>query len=127
MIFLSSLSLTTFSTILPRLSLSHFVSTSQYPLTLFSLAAFSFKHSNCHKPSLFSPHGQKKVALHLCILYMSDLLVSASRNSVSFDFFAINEICSILCKNHISVVSSSSCNCFEIVQALHPYIGRGSI
>ena len=50
--------------------------------------------------------GSNKVAWHLHILFMSDLVVSDSRKTVSFDFFAAHEICSILRGNHISVASS---------------------
>ena len=50
----------------------------------------------------------------------------ASRNTISF-FFAVLEIRSILSRNHISVVLCFFCNCFEIVQALHPYTRMGSI
>ena len=38
----------------------------------------------------------KKVAWHLHILFMSDLVVSAFHNTVSFDFFVVHEICIIL-------------------------------
>ena len=41
----------------------------------------------------------KKIAWHLCILFMNDLVVSASRNTISFDFFAVNEIRNILQRN----------------------------
>ena len=49
---------------------------------------------------------------------MSDLVESASRNTISLDFFPVHEI------RGISVVF---CSCFEIVLAWHPYIRQGSI
>ena len=62
------------------------------------------------------------------ILFMSDLIVSASRNSVSFNIFAVHEICSFLRRDQISVAFSFFfCNCFEIVQALQPYIRMGLV
>ena len=69
----------------------------------------------------------KKVARRLRILFISDLVVLASRNTVSFDFFEVDKIRSIHLKNHISVASSFFCTCFEIVEASHPYIRTGSI
>ena len=65
----------------------------------------------------------------LSIIYnfMSDLVMSAFRNTVSSDVFAVQEILSILRRNHISVASTFYCTCFEIVQASHPYIRMGSI
>ena len=61
------------------------------------------------------------------ILFMTHLAMSVSGNTVLFDFFAVSEIGSILCRNHISVASSFDRSCFEIVQASHPYIIMGSI
>ena len=91
--------------------------------------AFPFDHSSCHKMFHFlSSYGMlKKGCLHLWILFMRDLVVSASQNAVLFDFFAVHEICSILHRNHISVGSSFICGCFEIVQVSHSYIRMGSI
>ena len=58
---------------------------------------------------------------------MSDLVVLAC-NTVLFDFFAVHEISRILCR-HISVAFNffCICNCFEIVQSLHPLIRMGSV
>ena len=69
---------------------------------LFSPAAISFSHSSCHEMFLFlsSNHMPK----NLPILFMSDV-VSASRNTISFDIFAVHKIHRILCRNHISVTS----------------------
>ena len=61
----------------------------------------------------------KKVVWLLCFLFMSDFIMSDSRNTILFDFFAVLEICSILRRNHISIASSFFCNCFKTVQALH--------
>ena len=46
---------------------------------------------------------------------------------VSFNFFAINEICNILLKIQVSVAPSFFCGCSETVQALHADIMTGSI
>ena len=46
----------------------------------------------------------KKVALDLHFLFLNDCLMSASCDTVWFDFYAIPEICSLLLTNHISVV-----------------------
>ena len=78
-----------------RPTLSHFVSPSNsfpgcfrqlhFPLIILVLTRCSH---------FFSLHGQKKVALHLhmCILFISDLVITASCNTVLFDFFTIYEI-----------------------------------
>ena len=59
---------------------------------------------------------------------MSDLIVLLSmRFSIaSYAVFAVHVTWRILLKNHISVTSISFCSCFQSVQALHPYISRGS-
>ena len=58
-----------------------------------------------------------KVAWHLNILLMR-YLVSARGKPVSFDFFAVHEIFSFLpLRNHMSVATSFSCSCIEIVKA----------
>ena len=46
--------------------------------------------------SSFSP--LKQVAWCLCTLFMSDLVVSASCNTVLYDFFAVHDVLSILCR-----------------------------
>ena len=43
----------------------------------------------------------KRVALRLIILFMSYFVVLASRNTISFDFFAVHEIRGTLRNNHI--------------------------
>ena len=95
-------------------------------------AIFSFNHSRCHKMFLFlsSNHvAKKKAAWCLCYLCKSYLIVLSHRNTniISFDFFAVQEIRSIFRMNHISVASSFFCNCFEIVQASHPFFRMDSI
>ena len=71
---------------------------------------------------LSSHHMAKKVSRR----FMSDLVVSASQNAVSFDFF-VREIHSIFHRNHISLASCFYCSCFEIVQASHLYTKMCSI
>ena len=63
--------------------------------------------------SLFSLHAQERLS---CDYIMSDHIVTASRITVSFDFFAVHEIRSTLHMNHISVASSFFCSCFEFFQ-----------
>ena len=105
----------TFSASVTR-KFSHFVS----PFNIFSWYIFlGFRLSQDVLLSLFSSHCQKRLPWCLGILFTSDLVVSlsASPNPVLFDFFAVHEIHSILCMNHISVADSFFCSCFEIVQA----------
>ena len=52
--------------------------------------------------SLFSSPGQKRF-LGFTYSLMSDLLLLAYCNTVSFDLFADHEIRNILCRKHISV------------------------
>ena len=107
---------------------SHFVSLSNIFLLFFLCCGFSSITqvvTRCSSLS-FLVAWPKTVAWRLRILFKSDL-VSASCNTIWFDFSAVHEIHSILCRNHISVVSSFFCNCFKIVQASHPYIKMGSI
>ena len=40
--------------------------------------------------------------------------MSASRSNVSFDFFALHEIRSFICRNPISAASSFFCDCFVL-------------
>ena len=68
-----------------------------------------------------------KVAWALGILFMNDVVVSASRSTVSFDLFAVHKICRILSKNDISVASCLFCNCFRFFTTLHPNVIMGSI
>ena len=97
------------------------LNTHLHPLSLLSasLTGPTFCHFLVHPTSFW----RKKVAWHLHILFMSDLVLSASRYTVLFDFF---EIFSILHRNHISVAFTFLCNCFEMVQALPPYFGMVS-
>ena len=103
------------------------------PSNIFSPAAFSFNHSSCHNVSQFlsSLHMTKKdlTFSHLHVLFISDLVVSASHNTknILFDLFAIHKIRNILGKNHISVASCFFCNCFNIFQNLHPHIRMDKI
>ena len=122
MTFHAFLSLIAFSVSVTRPTPSHFVIPSNL---LFSPAALSVDHSSCHKMFLFlsSHHRAKNVPSRLPILFMRDLVVSASRSSVSFGFFAFHEIRSILHGTHFFLPPIS----FEIVQASHPYIRMGSM
>ena len=55
---------------------------------------------------LSSHHMVKKSpGVHIIILFMSDLICPASHNTVSFDFFTVHEIHSILYRDHVSVTS----------------------
>ena len=76
-------------------------------LVVFPSCVFlqSFQLSQDVLVSLFSSGGQKKVAWRILILFINDLVVSATRNTVSFDFSAFHEIRSILRRNHISAAS----------------------
>ena len=87
----------------------------------FPPVAFSLDHSNCHKMFKFLIIWPKKVAWlwRLYIVFTSDLVVWGSCNIVSPDFFEVNDICCILCRNHISVSSSFFCSYLDIVQAVH--------
>ena len=96
------------------------------PLLLLHFPLIISVLTKCSSFSNFIP-WPKKVACCLHISFMSGLGVSASPNIVSFDFFAVHEICSILLKNHIHVASDFFCSYFQIVHALHPYIWVGSI
>ena len=125
--FHTSLSLIAFSASIACPNLSHFVSP-----TVFS-HCFSLLHIPLSIPvvtrcSSFSLPitWPKKVAWCYHILFMGDL-VWTSRITVSFDFYAVFEILSILHGKHISVASNFVFNCFEIVQASHPYIRISSI
>ena len=113
---LPCISFLTFSTSVTRPTLSPFVSPSNifsrcYPLMRFPSNAVV---TRCTSLSLIII-WPKKVAWRLRILFLSDL-VYASRNTVSFDFFAVHEIRSILQMNHISFASSFVCKCFKSVQ-----------
>ena len=110
-------------------TLNNFVSPSNifshcFPLLCFPLIILIVTRCSIFFLLITKP---KKLAWHLLILFMSDLVVSASCNTVLFDFFAVHEIHSILQRNQMSVASSFFCTCFEIVQALHPYVRMGSI
>ena len=83
--------------------------------------------TRCSSFSLLTFTWLKTVVQRLRILFISNLVVSASRNTVSFDFFLVHEIHSILRRNHNSVSSNFFCNCFEIIEASYPYIRMGSL
>ena len=75
--------------------------------------------------------GEKGVAFTYSekgVLFLSDLIVLLSMrlSTASYAVFAVHVTWRILLKNHISVTSIFFCSCFQIVQALHPYISRGS-
>ena len=72
-------------------------------------------------------HHIANVAWRFHILFISNFIVSASCNTISFDFYAFHQICIILHKKNILVASSFFCGCFAIVQASHPFIRMGSI
>ena len=120
----ASQSLATFSASVTHPTFSHFVSPSSIFSCCFHLLHFS---SNILVVTRRSSSWPKQVAWYLHILSMSDLVVSASQNTVLFDFFAVHEIRSTLHRDHISVASSFFCTCFEMTQASHKYIRIGSI
>ena len=61
----------------------------------------------------------KKGCLALGILFMSDLVVSASLNSISFGFFAVKKF--VAFSEETTFLLPSVPYCFEIVQASYPY------
>ena len=121
-----SLSLFIFSASVTHPTFSHFLSRSNIFSCCFPLLQ-SFQLSQDILVSLFSSCVQKRLPGVLHILFMSDLVLLASHITGLNDFFAVHEFCIFLCMNHISVVPSFFDNCFEIVQALHPYTRMGSI
>ena len=113
MTFHASLSLIAFSASVTLPALSQIVNLSNI-FSNFSLVAFSFYPFSFHNNiiQLYSSFSllitwPKKVAWRLHILFMDGLVVSASCDTVSFDFFAGHEIRSIVRKNHISFASVS--------------------
>ena len=90
----------------PRFRLLHF------PSIILAVTRCSF--------SLFLSHGRKRLSgIYVFYLIINDHIMLPSCNTVSFDFFAVHAICSIFHMNHISIVSSFCCTCFEIVRAWH--------
>ena len=67
----------------------------------------------------------KKVVWRLRILFMSDIVLSASRYTVLFDLFAVHEIPNILPGYLISDAFTLICSYFEIVQNSHLEIQNG--
>ena len=67
----------------------------------------------------FSSNGLKR--LPACF-FTSCLDMSASHDTVFFDFSDIREVCSVLHRKHISIASRFFCSCFQIVQIFHPYV-----
>ena len=118
MTFHASPSLVALSASVTLPTLRHFFS----PSNIFSCCVF-LDRSSCHKMITWP----RMVAWRLHILFMSDHVASAFCIIVSFDFFAVHEIRSILQWNDISVAFSFFCTCFKIVQVTHPYIRIGSI
>ena len=106
-----------FSTSVTRTTFSHFVR----PFNIFS-CCFPLLHfpliipvaTWCSSLSLLITWC-KKVTWYLCILCMSDHVVSASLTIVLFDFYAAPNIRSILCSNHISAAFSFFCSYIEMV------------
>ena len=129
MTFKASLSLITFSASVTLPTLNHFVTLSNIFSHCFLLLRFQSIIPVVARYSSFSLliTWPKKVAWRLHIFCMSNLVVSAFRNTVQQHFFAVHKILCIHQRNHIFVASSFFCTCFEIVQALHPYIRTGSI
>ena len=105
MTFYASLSFIALSVSVTLPTLSHFVSPSNIFSNCFPLLRFPSFIPVITKCSSFSLDitWPKKVARRLCILFMGDLVVSTSCNTVLFDFFAFHDIYSILQRNHISV------------------------
>ena len=94
----ASQSLAAFSAFASCPIFSHFVS----PSNIFS-CCFPLLHFPLIIQVVFQFHHMaKKVVWHLHIQFMNDLVL-APHSTVSFDFFAVHEICSILLRNHISV------------------------
>ena len=119
MTFYASLPLTAFSAPVTRPTLSLFVSPSNIFLHYLYMQHFPSIIPVVTRCSSFSLliTWPKMGAWHLCTLFMGDL-VSASRNTVSFDVFAVHEIRSIYERsNHISVASNFFCTRFEIIKA----------
>ena len=109
MTFHTSLFLVAFSASVTRPTLSRFVSPSNIFYSAFLCCVFlqSFQLSKDVLVSLLSRHVRKKVALRLRTLFISGLVLSASLNIASLDFFAVHEIRSILRWNCISFASFS--------------------
>ena len=110
MTFHASLSFDAFSASVTLPTLSHFVSLSISFHAVLSYCVFprSFHLLQLIQDalvSLFSSDVQKRLLGVYAFHQMSDLVMSASRNTVSFDFFAVHEIRCILRNNYISVAS----------------------
>ena len=124
MTFQAFLSLVAFSASVTFHTLTKFVS----PSNIFSrcFTSITSEVTRCSSFFLFIT-WPKQVTWFLYILFMSNLFLSAAHKTVWFDLFSVHEIHSIFRGNHISVVTSFLCTCFEIAQALHPFIRMGSI
>ena len=98
MTFHASLSLVGFSASVTLFTLSHFVSPSNIFLLYILLLRFpsiipvGIRCSSSHLLMTWP----KWVAHRLLFLFRSDLVVSASCNTVSFELFAVYEICSFI-------------------------------
>ena len=110
MTFHASLSLVTFSASVTYPTFNLFGSPFSIFSRCFPLLCFLSINPVVTRCSSFSLliTQPKKFAWPLCILVMSGLVVSASRNTASFDFCAVHKITIlyILHKNHICVASS---------------------
>ena len=104
MIFHESRTVVTFSASLTHPTLSPFLEIDQIFLSLFSLASFLDPSCSHSMPqTLFSSHGRKRMPGIYVFYFLSDRVVSASRDTVSFEFFVFHEIRSILLRSHIFV------------------------
>ena len=114
--FHASLIFVAFSASVTRPTFSHFLAHPSF-LLVFPCCVY-FDHSSWHGIFLFlSSHLMaKRGCLALRILFMSDLAVPSSCNTVLFDFFAVYKILSVFLSNHISVATSFCFSCFDIVQ-----------
>ena len=104
---------------------SHFVGLSNIFQRCFPLQSFQLSRDD-----LFWFLSSHNIAKKDCLAFtysvydymymnLSDLvIVSASRNTISCDFSAVHEFCSILGRNHIFVSSSFLRNCFVIVPVI---------
>ena len=125
MIFHASLSLVKVNTSVAYPTFSHLVSPFNIFLAVFPSCIFPsiIPVAQDVLVSLFSSHGLKKVAWGLCILFilLCHLLVTLFRLSslLSMRF--------ILCRNHISVISSLFFNYFETDKGPLLYIRLGSL
>ena len=130
MIFYASLSLVASTAFVTLSTSGHFFSPYifQRCFTLLRFPSIIPVVTKCSSFPLLMTWTQKKLLGVYVFYFMSDR-VSASRNTVSFDFFAVHEIRSILRRNHIFVASSFFCTCFGMErerswETTHPCLTR---